>query len=101
MIYLIDCICTPYFKVGYSDTFQGVLSRLGDMQVGCPYELRLIHWWELDRNVEQLFHESHVTYRERGEWYRKNRYRTNGSYKYAVQWLNKRAPVGGRVTISY
>lgn len=68
-IYLILCKGTNYYKVGY--TKSKPYSRLGELQVGCPYELILKIYFEKENpiKVESAFHKRFKDYLIRGEWF--------------------------------
>lgn len=60
-IYIIEqkknnSIWGPAFKIGYSQTMDGVQGRLRDLQTGNPFELKLYLCVEGDRKVEKNLH---------------------------------------------
>lgn len=66
-IYLIEC--HDFVKVGIADK---PASRLIELQVGCPYELRLLASFAVRQSAaaERRLHELWKQYEVRGEWFR-------------------------------
>lgn len=67
--YLIHCTGTPYYKIGHSKNMP--LSRLADLQTGCPYPLELVAMSRTEDCIgfERLIQYTHEPLHERGEWY--------------------------------
>lgn len=65
-IYLIGC--HNFVKVGLADR---VVIRLSQLQVGCPYELKLLAMFKTERmqHDEQRLHDLWRHYEVRGEWF--------------------------------
>jgi hypothetical protein len=65
-VYIIQC--HEYVKVGHADKLN---IRLAALQVGCPYELRIIASWQ-SRHAkadERRLHELWRRFEVRGEWF--------------------------------
>lgn len=66
-VYLLQC--NEYFKIG--QTKDDVKKRLSSIQVGCPYDIHLISFFEsVDPKYDELtIHTKLAGYKKRGEWY--------------------------------
>lgn len=67
-VYFIQTVCpTGFVKIGIA---LNPKHRLGDLQMSCPYELRLLAWISggeaKERELHARFNNAHV----RGEWFR-------------------------------
>ncbi|WP_093803999.1 GIY-YIG nuclease family protein [Streptomyces sp. Wb2n-11] len=56
----------PYVKIGYA---RDVWSRLGELQCGNPFELRVLSFLPGGREVEGSIHCALAAHRVRGEWF--------------------------------
>jgi len=67
MIYFIQAGKNGPIKIGHTNN--KVSNRMASMQVGCPYELRLL--WTLNGDIKDEFnlHEMFKHERIRGEWF--------------------------------
>lgn len=63
-VYVIGSEDFSYVKVGYS-----IRSRLEQLQVGNPFELKLLAIFPAERTTEELLHQQLRDWRVRGEWY--------------------------------
>lgn len=67
-VYVIRC--NEFYKIGRASN---PLQRLGDLQIGCPYELRLVQVFYTSlagaAALEAELHERYAEYRVRGEWF--------------------------------
>jgi hypothetical protein len=101
VIYLIDCVGTNYFKVGYSEDLFTLEKRVRGIQSSNPFEIKVLQLYEtLTYEDEVDFHWEyrHTTSHARGEWYLKNsRYRR--SWKWAHHWLVDRERYNAREKI--
>lgn len=67
MIYFIECVGTPFVKVGFATSNADF--RLKDLQVGNPLELRLVAVIAGSRSDEKAIHRTLRHFRQRGEWF--------------------------------
>lgn len=56
----------PYVKIGYA---QDVWQRLGELQCGNPYELRVLSFIPGGQETEGAIHVALAAHRVRGEWF--------------------------------
>lgn len=68
-VYLIQCGDFRLYKIGV--TGNSPLSRLSEMQTGCPFRLELIAFAPVDdaTEAEMRLHVKHDLWRIRGEWF--------------------------------
>ena len=68
MIYFIQCGENGPIKIGYTQA--DPKHRLKQLQIGCPYKLKLIFvYQDNDRESESDIHAEFEDYRMRGEWF--------------------------------
>jgi hypothetical protein len=74
-IYLIQAFWGGPIKVGWSSSERGIRGRLCTIQVGNPYQLRVVGFWRATMGEELALHVklAAVTYRACGEWFHVNR----------------------------
>ena len=67
-VYVINAVGTDFYKIGMSRDAE---NRLKDLQVGSPYDLRVIAKIETDKAVvvERKIHSTLHNMRVRGEWF--------------------------------
>lgn len=63
-VYFIKC--KQYVKIGHASD---VSKRLSELQIGCPFPLKLMAVIPGDRRLERAFHEALHAWRVRGEWF--------------------------------
>lgn len=68
IVYFILDTYSNAVKIGFT-TIKGLKRRLQNLQIGTPYELRLLGALWGNRNVERQIHEQFETYHIRGEWF--------------------------------
>jgi len=68
MIYFIQCGENGPIKIG--QTGNGVEERLGQLQTGCPYGLRVLWVYNGSDWTEETVHKKFSHERIRGEWFR-------------------------------
>lgn len=56
----------PYVKIGYTNDLE---RRMGELQVGCPYELEVLLAIPGSAEDEKIAHRKFQTLRTRGEWF--------------------------------
>lgn len=66
-VYFIQVDPDGPIKIGIADS---VISRLGNLQSACPYDLRVRTFWRGPRLVERFLHRELAAHRIRGEWFR-------------------------------
>ncbi len=68
VIYLIQCVGFPYYKIGISDNTE---NRLSTLQTGVPFELKLIKSVYVTKAIEaeRYLHSLYEAKRVRGEWF--------------------------------
>jgi len=66
-VYVIEC--QGFVKVGVA---VNVPNRVGQLQTGCPFPLRLIGCWQVEDAIseEEAIHSYLDGYRVRGEWFK-------------------------------
>lgn len=65
-VYFVQCGEDGPIKIG---TAKDLRMRLSSLQIGCPYELRLLGAREGDMLTESELHRRFARYRIRGEWF--------------------------------
>ena len=67
-IYVVRCEESNYYKIGKTDDIK---KRLSGLQVGCPYRLVLIHYYDKQNSdlIEKHLHNKYRDYEIRGEWF--------------------------------
>ncbi|HHF3026173.1 TPA: GIY-YIG nuclease family protein [Vibrio diabolicus] len=77
-LYIIRCGRSKYYKIGVTNDLE---KRLATHQTGCPYELKLICYFEADLDdylgkeiayLESFLHNNYSEFRVRGEWFELN-----------------------------
>jgi hypothetical protein len=63
-VYLVET--QGLYKIGIA---KSPSRRLGELQVGCPFELNLINTFDGDSETESYIHKVLSVYRIRGEWF--------------------------------
>ncbi len=67
LIYIIEAVEQKAYKIGYT---ANVEQRLGDLQVGAFFDLRIVHTFETENiEAEKLLHKIFRNKKIRGEWY--------------------------------
>jgi hypothetical protein len=71
VIYIVWAKGTDFIKVGYTADVT-INSRLGDLQVGCPYPLEVVVFAEGSMQDEAQYHQMLVEAKAyvRGEWFK-------------------------------
>lgn len=75
MIYFIECQDPHYenglVKIGYTRTVKSCKLRLTDLQIGCPYPLKLIALVPKGtQRMERELHKAFSDLKVRGEWFK-------------------------------
>ena len=65
-VYFILCSTQRMVKIGHTNN---MVKRLHQLQVGCPYELKVIKTMDGDYELEQELHKRFDHYRVQGEWF--------------------------------
>lgn len=70
-VYIVQCVGTVFFKIGKANNID---RRLRSLQVGCPFQLRIVHYIECDNPhvLERALHNKYKDKRMRGEWFSLN-----------------------------
>lgn len=68
IVYFILDTYSNSVKIGYT-TIKGLKKRLETLQIGTPYELKLLGATWGDKKVEKLIHEQFHSSHIRGEWF--------------------------------
>lgn len=71
MIYFIQAGNNGPIKIGQTDN--NIEERIKQLQIGCPYELRLLWLHKSDHYKEQEIHKEFSSERIRGEWFHPSR----------------------------
>lgn len=69
-VYFIEAVNGGFIKIGVSRRGRSGELRLRDLQVGCPFTLRLLSQVEGGRSLEARLHQQFRKYHVRGEWFR-------------------------------
>ncbi len=74
-LYIIRCGRSKFYKIGVTNDLE---KRLATHQTGCPYELKIICYFEADLSdflgreityLESFLHRNYDDFRVRGEWF--------------------------------
>ncbi|MFG5012584.1 GIY-YIG nuclease family protein [Vibrio cholerae] len=77
-LYVIRCGKSKFYKIGITNDLE---KRVATHQTGCPYQLKLICYFEADLDdylgkeigyLEQFLHNNYSDLRVRGEWFELN-----------------------------
>lgn len=68
IVYFILDTYSNAVKIGYT-TIKGFDKRLDNLQVGTPYELKILGVLWGDRKIEKIIHKQFDTFHIRGEWF--------------------------------
>lgn len=68
-VYFMHAVGTSFYKIGWTST--NLMIRLRNVQICCPYEVRIVCLIETDspKNIEQSLHSRYDKWRARGEWF--------------------------------
>ena len=86
-VYFIQAIESNFVKIGSAKNIE---KRLSNLQVGCPFELKLINYI-YGRSQEVNLHKRFQAYHVRGEWFT-----LEGELKQFIDNLEPPKPAGGR-----
>lgn len=65
-VYLIECVGSDFYKIGYATNPE---QRVKELQIGCPYELRMVNSFPGGINEERELHARYNNSAIRGEWF--------------------------------
>ena len=66
MVYFIKAEETPYIKIGFTEN---LYARISDLQIGCPYKLKVVRTIEGSYREEKLLHTLFAAYHKLNEWF--------------------------------
>lgn len=66
MVYFIKAEETPYIKIGFTEN---LYARISDLQIGCPYKLKVVRTIEGSYREEKLLHTLFAAYHKSNEWF--------------------------------
>lgn len=68
-VYFMHAVGTDFYKIGWTST--NLNTRLSNVQIGCPFEVKIVCLIETDDPVgtEKILHDKYESCRGRGEWF--------------------------------